>query len=69
MEYGDWDIELVAEDEGFRGRVKRLDNRHFTLPGTKPHVLFRHAETIIYQAEEEAIKNAWLIADAGRPNS
>jgi hypothetical protein len=67
MEYGDWDIELVAEDGGYRGRVKRLDGRRFTIHGSLPHALFRHAETMIYQSEEEAVENAKLIADAGRP--
>jgi hypothetical protein len=67
MDYGDWDIELVAEDGGFRGRVKRLDGRHFTIRGSLPRALFRHAETMIFPSEEEAIENAKLIADAGVP--
>jgi hypothetical protein len=47
--------------------VKRLDGRRLTIRETMPHALFRHAETMIYQSKEEAIENAKLISDAGRP--
>jgi len=69
MEYGYYEITLIADDAGFKGHVRRFDGRHFTLAGsTHPHMLMAHANTAIsYQTEEEAVENARLIADAARP--
>ena len=67
MDYGSFVIEVVADDGGFRGRVTRRDGRHFTIEGSLPHALFRHADTIVHATEAEAIADAKIIGDAIRP--
>lgn len=68
MEYGDFEITVLAEGDGFKARVRRFDRRHFTIPSSDyPHMLHGHVDTAIaYETEEEAIANGKLIADAAR---
>lgn len=71
MEYGDFEITVLAEDNGFKARVRRFDRRHFTIADTEhPHMLHAHVDTALaYQTEAEAIENGKLIADAARPEN
>jgi hypothetical protein len=68
MEYGDFEITVLAGSDGFEARVRRFDRRHFTMPGSDhPHMLHGHVDTpIAYETEEEAVKHAKLIADAAK---
>lgn len=75
MEYGDFEITVLADDTGFKARVRRLDRRHFTIAGNAhshihPFLFHGHVDTAIgYPTEGEAIENAKLIVDAARPET
>jgi hypothetical protein len=71
MEYGDFEITVLAGADGFEARVRRFDRRQFTIAGSdRPHLLRSHVDTTVaYPTEEEAIAEAKLIADAARPES
>jgi hypothetical protein len=63
MEFGDYVIETIRNDDGeYIGRVSRKDGRHFIDGTLFPFEVLPYAETRPRSTEEEALQEAKAIA-------
>jgi hypothetical protein len=70
MEFGDYTIEVITNDEGeFIARVARKDGRRFKDRNLFLFDVLGYAETGPCSTAEEAIHEAKIIASASRPET
>jgi hypothetical protein len=68
MEFGDYLIEVLKNDEGeFVARVNRKDGRHFKDRVLFPFEELTYAETMPHATREEAIEEAKALVAASKP--